>query len=364
MGNIVDYAQNNMDTIKTKAFNPVDSLILSKLSYIRLGGIVPDLSRNAPAVRIGDILKAEMFSSMLKYTTDIEGNRRFLYALAASPRYRNIKMKYYVEKTDPAVDKQFSAVTYLLEDKTAYVAFRGTDSTFVGWKEDFNMAFTDPIPSQKESVLYLETVAKRLWGNTKLRVGGHSKGGNLAIYSAVKCSPSVQKRISAVFNHDGPGFKNNLFESSQFRQIKDHIHTTLPEASLIGMLMQHHDDYKVVSSSRHGIMQHDSFSWETDKDDFVYLESIKSSALARSKVLNQWLDSLENEKRKMIVDVLFQIIDKTNASTFQDLSESWSKNASLILSAIKGIDPESRKFITKTIGELAKISVKSIFKTN
>ena len=362
MQNIIEYALGNMKTMTQKEFNPVDSLILSKLSYIRFENLVPLLSKRAHAVRVAELLKAEMFESMFKYISDAEISKRFLCALAASPRYRNIKMNFYMEKTDPVVEKQFAAVTFLLEDKTAYVAFRGTDMTLVGWKEDFNMAFISPVPSQEESVKYLNAAAGRLPRAMKLRVGGHSKGGNLAVYSSVKCKPAVRRRIINVFNHDGPGFKNNLFDSEECLQVKSRIQTTLPEESLVGMLLQYNEDYKVVSSSERGIMQHDPFSWDIKDHDFNYVDKIKSSVLSRNKVLNEWLSTYDDEKRKVLVDSLFKVLSTTDAKTFAELSESWSKSASAMLTAVKDLDPESKKFIAQTISELAKMSVKNIFK--
>ncbi len=361
MSNIIKYVQETFSTMEQKPFCPVDSLILSKLCYVRFGGMVPAFGERSEGVRICDTLKAEMFGSMFKYMIETQNERAFLYALAASPRYRNIKMKFYTDKNDNAVEKQFSAVTFFLEDKTAYIAFRGTDTTIVGWKEDFNMAFESPIPSQEESVEYLEATAKRIPKRIELRVGGHSKGGNLAVYASVKCAPKVQKRIISVFNHDGPGFKNNLFETPQFQEIKDKMHTTLPEASLVGMLLQHHENYKVVKSSSNSIKQHDPFSWEVEGYDFVYADSVKNSALARNKALNEWMGTLEDDKRRLIVNVLFGVLEKTDASTFQELSENWVKNASVMIAAVKDLDSDSKKFISKTIGELAKISVKNVF---
>ena len=361
MANIIDYVKTNMSTMTQEPFGPADSLVLSKLCYVRLGGIVPGMRRRSSGVRICEMLKAEMFGSMLKYMEDTRQERDFLFALAASPRYRNISMNFYADKNDKQTEKQFAALTFLLEDNTAYVAFRGTDQTIVGWKEDFNMAFLSPIPSQEESVEYLGRVAKLLRRNTKLRIGGHSKGGNLAVYAAVKCAPKVRKRIIGVYNHDGPGFRNGIFGSPAFLSIKERIHTTIPEASLVGMLLQQHEDYRVVKSSRRGLMQHDPFSWEIKKGDFVYADGLKSSAVTRNKALNEWLATLEDDKRRLIVNTLFGLLEKTNASTFQELSENLGKNISAMISAVKGLDPESKKFITQTIAELAKISVRNVF---
>lgn len=363
MENIIEYVENNLKTFADTSFNAVDSLVLSKLSYIRFEGIVPLLRERRAPVRMGELLKAELYPSMFANTRDIENNRRFLFALAASPRFRNICLCHYVNNSDPALEKQFSAVTCLLEDKTAYIVYRGTDATFVGWKEDFNMAYLSCVPSQQEGAKYLNTVAGKLPRQTGLRVGGHSKGGNIAIFSAVFCDPNVQKRIVSVYNHDGPGFKDNIYISPEFLRIKSRIHTTLPEASFVGMLLQNHEDYLVVKSSRHGIAQHDPFTWYVDNDDFCYAQDISSSAQIRSKTLDQWLNAQTDDKRKLIVDVLFDILEKTDNENFLELTDEWHKSAVSILAAIKNVDPETKKIVMQMINELARLSIKNIFKT-
>ena len=362
MQNIIEYVETCMDTFAKRGFTEVDSLVLSKLAYIRMDSIVPPLAKRGKPVHLPELLKAEMYDLMFLDMRDRTETLRFLYALAASPRFRGTTLSDYISNTDPAAEKQFAAVTMRLEDGTAYIAYRGTDATFVGWKEDFNMAYISPVPSQEDAAAYLVKVAWRIPRSMKLRTGGHSKGGNLAVYSAIKCGIAVQKRIITAYNHDGPGFKDSIFKSAEFVRIKDRIHTTLPEESLVGMLLQQYDHYSVVLSSRRGIMQHDPFSWNIDNNDFVYAGSIKNGALIRNKSLNEWLSTLSDEKRKRIIEVLFQVLESTNANTFNELSEGWAKSAVAMLSAVKNIDPEVRKFVFSTITELAKISFRNMRK--
>lgn len=363
MDNIIGYVENNMQGMAQKPFNAVDSLVLSKVSYMRFERMVPPLSPRGAPVRMADLLRAEMFGSMFADAGDnAQDERRFLFALAASPRFRDARMNFYLSRTDPLMEKQFAAVTYLLEDKTAYIAFRGTDTSFVGWKEDFNMAFMSAVPSQTESVGYLSAAAKRIPRRMKLRVGGHSKGGNLAVYAAIHCKPSVQRRIAGVYNHDGPGFKDNVFEEPAFQSIKDRVHTTLPESSLVGLLLQHHEDFAVVRSTRRGIAQHDPFSWCVENGDFLYADRLKGSAVQLDDTLREWLSAMSDEKRRKIVDALFQVIRSTEADTFGELAEDWQKSAAAMLEALLSIDPESKKFILQTMGALAKLSFKNMLK--
>ena len=162
MKNIINYAIEKNEPFINGAFNEIDSLILSKLAYLNFDGFVSGLSDAATAVDIEEIAEMDHTDALFHNTWDSRNNRRLFFALADSSRFRDMNVIFYVNKTDPETEKQFSAVTFLLDDGSAYIAYRGTDSTFVGWKEDFNMAFISPVPSQEEGVAYLNAVADRI----------------------------------------------------------------------------------------------------------------------------------------------------------------------------------------------------------
>lgn len=357
MKNIIDYVKNEMSSFETKRFKAVDSLVLSQFSYIYFDGMVPGFSNESPPVRIGDLMKAEHFNTMFNGVMFIESNLNLLYALAASPRFRDIKMNFYINKLDFMQGKQFSAVTYLIDNKTLYISYRGTDMTFVGWKEDFNMAFQSPIPSQEEGVDYLNTVGELKSGD--IIVGGHSKGGNIAVYSAMKCLPEIQDRIIKVYSHDGPGFKDSVFNTPEYIRIKDRIQKILPQSSIIGMLLQTQESYKVIKSHKSGIMQHDPFTWVIENDDFHYVKNISNSSLNVNKTINEWLANISYEKRELFIDALFQTINSTNAEVIGDLSEIHVKDFAKILKAFRDIDSEARKFVSQTIRDLIVLYVKN-----
>ena len=358
MKNIINYAKEAEDTFKNRQFNAVDSLILSQLAYLDYDGVVPGLSDIASPVSVQEVAAIENPETLYQDVRDRKSNRQLLFAFANSPRFRNTKLAFYVNQIDNTAEKQFSAVTYLLGDDSAYVAYRGTDSTFVGWKEDFNMAFTSPVPSQEEGVAYLNAVADRI--SCKLKIGGHSKGGNIAAYSSIKCRLSVQDRITHTFDHDGPGFRDEVFQSDGYLILKDRIHKTMPQSSVIGMLLQNQDKYSVVKSNRIWLMQHDPFLWLIDGVDFEYISSITKSALYMNETLNQWINSLDDQKRELFVDTLYNVIKATNAATFYDLTEDWQKRAYAVLGAMKEIDDETRRFLIQTIRSLFILAVKNI----
>ena len=358
MKNMVKYVQEMEETFENRPFNSVDSLVLSQLAYLNFDGIVPDLTEAASPVPIQEVAAVENPDVLFQDVRDRKSNRQLLAAFVDNPRFRETKLSFYVNQLDIKVEKQFSAVTYLLSDGSAYIAYRGTDSTFVGWKEDFNMAFISPVPSQEEGVAYLNAVAERIPNN--LKIGGHSKGGNIAVYSAIYCSQIAQGRIVQIFSHDGPGFRDEVFHSDGYGIVKDRICKTLPQSAMIGILLQYQEKYSVVKSNHIWFMQHDPFSWLVDGDDFQYVSSVTKSALYMNEILNQWVSSLDDQKRELFVDTLYSVVKATNATTFYDLTGNWQKRAVTSLAAIRDIDDETRKFVFQTIRSLFVLAAKNI----
>ena len=123
---------------------------------------------------------------------------------AKTNRFGSIELHDYINSVDTKTQTQFGAITFSLDKNNHYVAFRGTDNTIVGWKEDLNLAVQQEVPAQKRATSYLSDIASKYSG--KLIVGGHSKGGNLALYSVFKAEKSIKDRIEKRVGFDGPGF--------------------------------------------------------------------------------------------------------------------------------------------------------------
>jgi hypothetical protein len=350
MANIIDYVEEigKFDLLEAP-FNSVDSLILSQLSYVRLDGLIPGVSAQEP-VCITELLDIPNFEDMFWDVRDSESNRKLFIATATSRRFCNTRLNYYVNNINNDIGKQFSAVTFFLDEGIAYMAIRGTDSTIVGWKEDFNMAFMCPVPAQEEGVWYINEVAQLFPG--EFIVGGHSKGGNIAVYSSIKCNCEVQDRISAVYSFDGPGFPKDIFSCPEYIRVKKRIHKYLPQSSVIGMIMEHQESYSVVESNQFWIFQHAPLSWMVEDDNFKYIYEIKATSAYMNKTLNNWINSVDMEKRKLFVETLFQVISVTNAKTLFDLTDEWKKNAISVLFAINEIDKKTKIIIARLIMSL------------
>mgnify|MGYP000780721467 FL=1 len=254
MANIFDYIDWRGDLDLTQdPFNEVDSLILSTVSYIDFELIETDLKTEKATIREA----GEQFNR-LHADEKIKAGRlvpdsifRLLDVMSRTPRFRDMILSDYVNQIDEEEEKQFSAITINLGDGSYYIAYRGTDDTIVGWKEDFNMSFKAPVPSQLQALDYLEMIAKKKRG--KFRIGGHSKGGNIAVYAAAFTGSEIQKRIMQVHNFDGPGFTKDIIDQMSQGEISERIRTIVPQSSVIGMLLEHEESYEVVASTQLGI---------------------------------------------------------------------------------------------------------------
>lgn len=357
MENIITYTQNNLNTFDVMPFNSVDSLILASASYVHFPDILPEIE-GWKGMRLQELYRAEYFEEMFHNIPLSQGTRELFFALAASPRFRDIKVKGYTEQYDLITEKQFSAVTFQLEPQLCYIAFRGTDSTFVGWKEDFNMTFQSPIPSQEEAVRYIEKAA--LYCDGKIMTGGHSKGGNLAVYAAAMCRENVKRRIERVFSHDGPGFLETTLQSMDFQNIASRIEKTLPQSSIVGLLLEHRENFQVVKSNRTGLLQHDQFSWVVENNDFVYIEQLTEDAKYADRTLTDWLKQISPEDRERFVDSLYNILNVNNLTTLDDFRTDWQGAISATLHAATQLDGDTKKFLLQTLRALAALGIKNM----
>jgi len=221
------------------------------------------------------------------------------------------------------------------------------------------MSFLCPVPSQQAAVEYLQREASQIPG--VFRLGGHSKGGNLAVYSAAFAPEPVRQRIQAVFSHDGPGFPESMLREERFRGVLPLLQSTLPRSSVIGMLFDNGGDYRVVRSRRMGLMQHDPFSWEIDDGDFAYTERVTNGAVFMNQTLNSWMGSLSSAQLQLFVDTLFRVVEVTETQRVAELPQTMVRDASKIIDTVRGIDPETRRCLHMVLGELAKIALHNMF---
>ncbi len=348
MGNIIEYALKFNKSFAEDAFNEVDGLILSQLCYLNLDGYEEKLSS-------GNYTIFDLNNDRSKTLLNIrvpKQNSKLLSSLANNPRFKDIKILKYINIRNAEKEQQFSATIYSW-DTEGFVAFRGTDSTIVGWKEDFNAMFMDIVPSQHEGVKFLEENADIL--PQTFYIGGHSKGGNLAVYAAVNVKKEIQDRIAIVFDNDGPGVHKSVLDSEQYLNVRNKIFYLLPAQSVFGLILFNEDNYLVVKSDGVWIQQHDPFNWKILNNCFVYLDNINRYSSVNRETLNRWLYETEPEKRAILVDTIYKLITITNAEKVGDVPVGIIKNYDSVVKAIKSFNKEDLTKISEVLAEYKQI---------
>lgn len=333
MGNMLDYLDWRGDlTFAQSPFNEVDNLILSQLVYLNFDYVVPPKFSDA-SITIRDA--AELYFARYKdvdigsHGYMVRTSASLLQKLANTARFADAKLSNFQDTIEVDQTKQFSAMHVELTDGTVYIAYRGTDTSIVGWKENFNMMYLAPVPAQVEAVHYLEDTA--LEDDRLYRLGGHSKGGNLAVYAAVMCHPDLKRRILEVYNNDGPGFDAKFVASLNYANMRERIRTIVPQSSIVGLLLEHEEEYVVVKSHQPLLMQHDALSWEVLGDRFVRAEQVTEESRLVEAALKSWLKQLNRQERQQFVEALFQVFQAADVWTVEDLSRAkWRKVTQLI----------------------------------
>ena len=322
--------------------NEVDALIFSTLSYIPFQG---SAERNPEKPILLRQAAREFFDhpdpeGYVRSQNDLE----LLKAAGESERFGRIYITEYRQIFIKERDTQFAAVTFLLDDGSIFVSFRGTDNTLVGWKEDFSMCFRREIPSQKLAKQYLQDVLMDHSG--PVRVSGHSKGGNVAVYAVSQSVPVIRERILEVYNQDGPGFSEAFLDDPGYRQILPILHTQVPQSSVIGMILNRAEPIAIVKSNQSGIMQHDPFSWEVQGKRLVSVESLSGNSIFLQLTIKNWLQGMDMETRVRMVNMLFDLLTSGDVEVTGDLFQP--KNLVACVSRLRSSDT-IRKYLTEDL---------------
>ena len=335
-------------------FNEVDNLLLSLFSYADLEGVAyegEEITLDDACRRYFSIHTREEIMARTSYVKMVP----FLMEKASGlRRYAGIRLHHYVNVINADATEQMSAVTFDLEDGTSYVAYRGTDGSIVGWREDFNLAWLRQSSGQKHAVEYLNQAGEV--SGRDLRVGGHSKGGNFAVYAAAFCDESVRDRILEVYTNDGPGFIREVAQSDQMSSIQPKIRSIVPDESLFGLLMYGQYGHEVITSSARGVLQHDAQTWQILGNHFVRAEGLRGSSVLLNRILTDWIEDVEIDKRRQFVDFLFDVLETPGVDTFAKLRENKARNLAELVKTARGMDKERRDEFFEVLSVLVKNS--------
>jgi len=333
----LDYYKNEpFDVIP---FNEIDSLILAMLSYVKLEGIVPKEKRESISLR--EACK-KFFSKYSEKNFKTEywmfpGSYKLMSYLKDSKRFEYAKLYHLVTSTD--FKGQNGAVTIRLPNGITYISYEGTDSSVVGWKEDFELMYMCPISSQKMAAEYFDETLNLF--DREIYIGGHSKGGNLAMYSYMFGKTYYKRRVKKVYNFDGPGFLNDILESAEYKEMMGKLEMVVPKESVVGMILGH-GSYRVVNSTNKAMLQHDATSWECFGGYFV-TTTLSKKSLKFEQNLNEYLNSMSIEERKSFVETVFAVFEKTNVTNVMQFKDFKISNLLTIMKEIKNVPASTKR---------------------
>ena len=343
MANMVDYLAWRGDLpFEAAPWNEIDGLLIATLSYLDFHG-----GRDPKGWTLEEMARIDLLQEGT--SNSFAGRKKAFEAMAAGERFRRCRVHHAIALTDAEIGMQFSALCLDLPDGTTCVAFRGTDNTLIGWREDFDMAYTTRVPAQEAAILYLGRAAAL--SKRPIRLVGHSKGGNLAVYAAAYAKKSVQNRIESIWSYDGPGMNRETSQTEEYLRIRDRIRSFVPQTSIIGMLMDYYEPYTVVRSTASGISQHDPMSWQVYGPRFETLPAIDQTAVVTRDTLHEWLRNSTPEQRAAFVDALFSMAESTKATKMSELTGEKLKTLLTMVGSRKEVDPETRRVFTRLMAQ-------------
>lgn len=319
MYNILDYLTWRGDlSFKQDSYNYLDGAVFSQLSYLDISNIIKNGSMNignayTEYLKDKDIKKTKLGLILPNILFDL-GKR-----IVDIERFKNLTISDFVSSLDIEKKEQFSAMTIHLDRNNMVIVYEGTDDTLVGWEEDFQMLVKFPIPAQVSALNYFNNI-KEKYHSKKIHICGHSKGGNLALYTGVFCDDNDKERIQSVYSYDGPAFSKSVLDNNKYDLIKDKIISFLPQKSVIGYFFDPIGEIFITHSNGKGLYQHNVFTWEVTNKSFVRIDSFSKESINIKKELNTLLDSIDDDERMRLSQAISNFIAETKSLTLLELN--------------------------------------------
>ena len=320
-------------------FNEIDNVIFSSISYSEFKEIIPE---NKNFIYLNDALIKFVNKYTIKQASKLgfaqKDSYKIIKEVINSKRYRDVVVYGYRYISDK--NMQFCAMTYKVKGLFTYVAFEGTDHLLSGWKEDFEMVYIFPVSAHKEAIKYLNEMVGIFDKN--LMIGGHSKGGNLALVASMYCHPIIRHKIKRIYSNDGQGLRKAQIESKEYKKIENKLIQILPNYSIVGLLLRHNNNLTIIKSSRRDILAHAVLTWEVEDKAF---KRTKLSNISKKLDISmiEWLDKNDDSKRKKMITTIFKALEDVGIENLYDIKSV--KNAIKVIKSLSKIDKETKDIV-------------------
>lgn len=355
---IIDYVIKEQRSFDELPFNEVDSLVFSWISYLPLNES-KRTEINASNPTLSSLLSNKEILAATNRMFNPVKSKSLLEHIAISKRFKEIPVSDIREKEDRKTALQYASYVFHLSEKTLLMAFRGTNATMNGWKEDLDMSFEFPVASQTEGLRQTRDILRKYEG-CSLILTGHSKGGNIAVFAGAGLTFEEQKRIVSIHSHDGPGFLGDYTRTVSYQNILPKIHKTIPQSSIFGLLLENTNNYKIIQSNGFFVYQHSPFTWLIDlhKDSFITSPSLSLTAKLFYQTTSYWLKTFPLEDRKKAITMIFDIFLRNNIKTSKELK----KSLPTVVKSLAGLSPKDKEFALGILKGYASIGIETLKK--
>ncbi len=351
MGNIVDYIDRyGSKSFNETAFNEIDALVLSQLSYVDFSAIVckfdsdVEISLSEASYQFFNLHDEE---EIQKKISIVYKAAMLLKQCAKTKRYKNIKLLKYENNINDKIDKQFSAITFYISRDLAVIAYRGTDTSITGIKESAMLSYMFPVPAQIEGLYYLQESG--MLSQRDLIICGHSKGGNLATFAGVSCSNSLKKRIKKIYEFDAPGFPEQMINRYDYLEMKEKIFSYIPQSSIIGCMLYHSSTRKVVKSTNENIKQHQVSSWLIEDNHFEFTDETDETSKFADKYLKKLSSAVGEENIEEVFETVFDFLESSGVNSYEDFKSFDFVRLIKAINSLKNISDLQKDLIESTI---------------
>lgn len=359
MAHLIDYLEKVENlTFDQEPLNILDKVCINEIGYLTYEKwlTASDLKKS---INLHDFAEGKELNPDYSFTVTKE-RVELAEAIVRSRRFASLSLSNYRSVLDKEVEKQFAAMIFSLSELDYHqLVFRGTDDSVIGWKEDFQLTYSREIPAHRSAMTFLEDHLPNLSG--RITVSGHSKGGNLALYSAVQSSTALREKIAELLLLDSPGLMKSLLEKPSYQELKAKMIVIRPQDSVVGVMLYWDRPAQLVAAEGIGFAQHNALTWEVDltTNDFVYEDQPTELSQRLEETFQEWIETLPNQELKQVCDLVFDTILDSGIESLDDIGIQALPQIGQMLQEFGNLSDKQKKVLQDGFNQLLWIFWKS-----
>lgn len=359
MAQLIDYLEKVENlTFDQEPLNILDKVCINEIGYLTYEKwlTASDLKK---LINLHDFAEGKELNPDYSFMVTKE-RVELAEAMVRSKRFAGLHLSNYRSVLDKEVEKQFAAMIFSLPELDYHqLVFRGTDDSVIGWKEDFQLTYSREIPAHRSAMTFLEDHLPNLSG--RITVSGHSKGGNLALYSAVQSSTALREKIAELLLLDSPGLMKSLLEKPSYQELKAKMIVIRPQDSVVGVMLYWDRPAQLVTAEGIGFAQHNALSWEVDlaTNDFVHEDQPTELSQRLEETFQEWIETLPKQQLKQGFDLVFDTILDSGIESLDDIGIQALPQIGQMLQEFGNLSDKQKKVLQDGFNQLLWIFWKS-----